>query len=41
MTQEQVRLVLATAAATEAGYTELVKVGNYPAAATHAASPTG
>jgi site-specific recombinase XerD len=41
MTQEQAGMVLATAAATEAGYTHVVKVGNYPKAATHAASPAG
>jgi integrase len=40
-TQEQAGLVLATARAIEAGYTLLVKVGNCPAAATHAASPAG
>jgi hypothetical protein len=41
MTREQAGMVLATAAATEAGYTCVVKVANYPKAATHAASPAG
>jgi integrase len=41
MTQEQAGAVLATSAAMATGYTQLIQIGRYKAAATHAASPAG